>query len=57
MYKNYVIYNNDADNCVVVSLTENEARTIERFIDWICVDCYEIVAVDDGIFDKWGNEY
>ena len=55
MYKNYVIYNDDADNCVVVSLTENEARAIERFIDWIDNDC-EIVAVDEGDFDKWGIE-
>ena len=30
MYKNYVIFNNDAENWVVVSLTENEARAIER---------------------------
>ena len=57
MYKNYVIYNNDANNCVVVSLTENEARAIEKFIDWICNDDYEIVPVDDGDFDKWGMEY
>ncbi len=57
MYKNYVIYNNNADNCVVVSLTENEARAIERFIDWTRNDDYEIVAVDKGDFDKWGMEY
>lgn len=57
MYKNYVIYNNDADNCVVVSLTENEVRVIERFIDWTCNDDYEIVPADDGCFDKWGMEH
>lgn len=57
MYKNYVIYNNGANNCVVVSLTENEARAIEKFIDWTCNDDYEIVPVDDGDFDKWGMEY
>ena len=34
MYKTYVIFNTDNDCQVCISLTENEARAIERFIDW-----------------------
>lgn len=58
MYKNYVIFDTDNDCQVCVSLTENEARAIERFIDWSNnYDSYTIQPIEDCDFDKWGIEH
>lgn len=42
---------------IIVNLTEREARVIEKFLDWACLDdnfCIE--SVEDYDADEWGKE-
>lgn len=54
--KKYVI---EKEGCssIVVNLTEREARVIEKFLDWACIDdnfCVE--SVEEYYADEWGKE-
>lgn len=54
--KKYVI-EKEGYSSIVVNLTEREARVIEKFLDWACLDdnfCIESVEEYDA--DEWGKE-
>ena len=54
--KKYVI-EKEGYSSIVVYLTEREARVIEKFLDWACLDenfCIE--SVEDYEADEWGKE-
>ena len=39
----------------IVNMTEREARVLERFIEWACLDGdYFVMAVDDYEAEDWG---
>lgn len=39
----------------IVTMTEREARVLERFIEWACLDGdYFVMAVDDYEAEDWG---
>lgn len=41
----------------IVNMTEREARVLERFIEWACLDDnYFVEAVDDYEAEEWGNQ-
>lgn len=54
--KKYVIEKEDYST-IVVNLTEREARAIEKFLDWACLDddfCIE--PVEEYKADEWGSD-
>ena len=54
--KKYVI-EKEGYSSIIVNLTEREARAIEKFLDWACLDdnfCIESVEEYDA--DEWGKE-
>ena len=54
--KKYVI-EKEGYSSIVVNLTEREARVIEKFLDWACIDdnfCVE--SVEEYGADEWGKE-
>lgn len=54
--KEYVI-EKEGYSSIVVKLTEREARVIEKFLDWACIDdnfCVE--SVEEYGVDEWGRE-
>ena len=54
--KKYVI-EKEGYSSIIVNLTEREARVIEKFLDWACLDenfCIESVEEYDA--NEWGKE-
>jgi len=40
----------------VVSMTEHEARAINSFIEWACIeDDYIIEPIDEYVAEEWGT--
>ena len=57
LIKKYVIEKEGYDSAIVVNLTEREARVIEKFLDWACLDdnfCIE--SVEEYEADEWGSD-
>ena len=57
LIKKYVIEKEGYDSAIVVNLTEREARVIEKFLDWACLDdnfCIE--SVEEYEPDEWGSD-
>lgn len=54
--KLYVIEKKDFSH-IVVSLTENEARTLTKFLDWACLDeeC-TVTPIEEYEFEEWGEK-
>lgn len=42
---------------IVVNLTENEARTLTKFLDWACLDeeC-TVTPIEEYEFEEWGEK-
>lgn len=54
--KKYVI-EKEGYSSIIVNLTEREARAIEKFIDWACLDDnFYIAPVEEYEADEWGVE-
>lgn len=54
--KKYII-ENEGYSTIVVNLTEREARAIEKFVDWACLeDNFFIESVEEYEADEWGND-
>ena len=54
--KKYVI-GKEGYSSIIVNLTEREARVIEKFLDWACLDdnfCIE--SVEEYKADEWGSD-
>ena len=54
--KKYVI-EKEGYSSIIVNLTEREARVIDKFLDWACLDenfCIE--SVEEYEADEWGKE-
>ena len=57
LIKKYVIEKEGYDSAIVVNLTEREARVIERFLDWACLDDnFFIESVEEYEADEWEND-
>ena len=42
---------------IIVNMTEREARTLEKFIEWACLDDnYFVEAVDEYEAETWGEQ-
>ena len=42
---------------IIVNLTEREARVIEKFLDWACLDDnFFIESVEEYEADEWGSD-
>lgn len=55
--KKYVISNLDTNNQIVVSITDGEAKAIDDFIAWACIDDdYLVESVDEHEAADWGEE-
>lgn len=54
--KLYVIEKKDFSH-IVVNLTENEARTLTKFLDWACLDeeC-TVTPIEEYEFEEWGEK-
>ena len=54
--KKYVI-EKEGYSAIVVSMTEREARAIEKFVDWACLDDnFYITPVEDYVAVDWGGD-
>ena len=54
--KKYVIEKEGYDSAIV-NLTEREARVIEKFLEWACLDDnFWIESVEEYEADEWGND-
>lgn len=54
--KKYVI-EKEGYSTIVVNLTEREARAIEKFVDWACLDDdFYIESVEEYEADEWGSD-
>ena len=53
--KKYII-DKEGYSTIVVNLTEREARVIEKFLDWACLeDNFFIESVEEYEPDEWGD--
>ena len=53
--KKYVIEKEGYESAIVVNITEREARIIEKFIEWACIeDNFCIESVEDYEAYDWG---
>ncbi len=56
MHKKYVITKVGCEQ-VVVNLTERDARVINNFIEWACLeDDYIIEPIDEYVAEDWGGQ-
>lgn len=54
--KKYVI-EKEGYSSIIVNLTEREARAIEKFVDWACLDNdFYIELVEEYEADEWGSD-
>lgn len=54
--KKYVI-EKEGYSSIIVNLTEREARVIEKFLDWACLDDnFYIESVEEYKADEWGGD-
>ena len=54
--KKYVI-EKEGYSTIIVNLTEREARVIEKFLDWACLDDnFYIESVEEYEADEWGSD-
>lgn len=55
--KKYVISNLDTNCQIVVNITDGEAKAIDDFITWACIDDdYLVESVDEHEAADWGEE-
>ena len=53
--KKYVI-EKEGYSSIIVNLTEREARVIDKFSDWACLDDnFYIESVEEYKADEWGS--
>jgi len=57
MDKNFYVIEKVGYGHIVVCLTENEARTLTKFLDWACLDeeC-TVTPFKDYEFEEWGEK-
>lgn len=56
MLKKYVVTKVGYEQAVV-NLTERDARVINNFIEWACLeDDYIIEPIDEYVAEEWGDE-
>lgn len=54
--KKYII-EKEGYSTIIVNLTEREARVIEKFLDWACLDDnFWIESVEEYEADEWGSD-
>lgn len=54
--KKYII-EREGYSTIIVNLTEREARVIEKFLEWACLeDDFYIESVEEYEADEWGND-